>query len=201
MTRDDLSLDFNSEIRGRFLNSGLKTAVSKYMSYLLRHNPENLGMDNEGFVRISDLLKTLRKRYSIDECFIREIVEESDRRRFQIIDDKIRAIYGHTIDVEIISPLDKRIRFLYHGTTMQSASIILKEGLKPMKRRWVHLSATPEIAKDVGKRRIPKPTILVINASKARQEGIRFHKATNHVYLSEEVPSKFIKILDNTHEP
>ena len=183
------------------MNSGLKMAVSKYMSYLLRHNPENLGMDNEGFVRISDLLKTLRKRYSIDECFIREIVEESDRRRFQIIDDKIRAIYGHTINVEIIFPLDRQVRFLYHGTTMQSASIILKEGLKPMKRRWVHLSGTPGIAKDVGKRRTPKPTILIVDARKARQEGIKFYKATNQVCLSEEVPSKFIKILNDLHEP
>ena len=183
------------------MNSGLKMAVSKYMSYLLRHNPENLGMDNEGFVRISDLLKNLRERFGVDECFIREIVEKSGKRRFQIIGDKIRAIYGHTINVEIKFPLDKRVRFLYHGTTIQSASIILKEGLKPMKRRWVHLSATPEIAEDVGKRRTPKPIILVINASKARQEGIRFHKATNHVYLSEEIPSKFIKILNDTHEP
>lgn len=182
------------------MSLGLKTAVSKYMSYLLRHNPENLGMNNEGFVRISGLLKNLRKRYDVDERFIREIVEQSDRRRFQIVGDKIRAIYGHTINIGIKFPLDERVRFLYHGTTMQSASIILKEGLKPMKRRWVHLSATPEIAKDVGKRRTIKPTILVVDAGKARREGIRFYKATNQVYLSEEVPSKFIKILNDTNE-
>jgi len=186
--------------RGKLTNSSLKTAVSKYMSYLLRHNPKSLKMDNAGFVRISDLLRNLRKRYDIDEYFIREVVEKSDRRRFQIVGDKIRAIYGHTIDVGIKFPVDERIRFLYHGTTEPSASIILKEGLKPMKRRWVHLSATPEIAKDVGKRRTSKPTILVIDAGKARQEGIKFHKATNQVYLSEEIPSKFIKILDDTNE-
>jgi putative RNA 2'-phosphotransferase len=157
-------------------------------------------MDSEGFVRIGDLLKNLRKRYDIDECFIREVVEKSDRRRFQIVSDKIRAIYGHTIDVGIKFPVDERIRPLYHGTTMQLASIILNEGLKPMKRRWVHLSATPEIARDVGKRRILNPIILVIDARKTRQEGVKFHKATNQVYLSEEVPSKFIKILNDTHE-
>lgn len=181
------------------MNSGLKTAVSKYMSYLLRHNPENLEMDNEGFVRISDLLKNLRKKYDVDEYLIREVVEKSDRRRFQIVGDKIRAIYGHTIDIRIKFPVDERVKFLYHGTTVQSASIILKEGLKPMKRRWVHLSATPEIAKDVGKRRTQKPTILVVDARKARQEEVKFYKATNQVYLSKEVPSKFIKILNDTH--
>ena len=184
--------------KGKVMKSPLKTAVSKYMSYLLRHNPENLKMDDKGFVRISDLLKNLRKRYDVDERFIKEVVEKSDRRRFQIVNDKIRAVYGHTIDVGIKFPVDERVRFLYHGTTEQSASVILKEGLKPMKRRWVHLSATPEIAKDVEKRRTPKPTILVVDAEKARQEGVKFYKATDQVYLSEEVPSKFIKILSGT---
>jgi len=182
------------------MNSVLKTAVSKYMSYLLRHNPENLKMNEAGFVRISDLLKNLRKRYDVDERFVREVVEKSDRRRFQIVDNRIRAIYGHTIGVGIKFPVDEEVRFLYHGTTERSASVILREGLKPMKRSWVHLSATTEIARDVGKRRTPKPTILVVDAEKARKEGVKFYKATNQVYLSAEVPSKFIKILGSTRE-
>jgi len=182
------------------MNSVLKTVVSKYMSYLLRHNPENLKMNKEGFVRTSDLLKNVRKRYNVDEDFIKEVVEKSDRRRFQIVGEKIRAIYGHTIDVETKFPVDEKVRFLYHGTTERSASRILREGLKPMKRRWVHLSATPEIARDVGRRRTLKPIILVVDAEKARREGTRFYRATNQVYLSEMVPSKFIKILGRTHE-
>ena len=182
------------------MNLGLKKAVSKYMSYLLRHNPENLKMDIDGFVRIVDLLEKLEKIYNVDEVFIRAVVEKSDRRRFQIVDDRIRAIYGHTIDVEMKFPVDEKVRFLYHGTSVQSASVILKEGLKPMKRRWVHLSTTPEIAKDVGKRRSARPMVLVVDAEKARKEGTRFYEATNQVYLSDEVPSKFIKIFNDRHE-
>ena len=195
MTENERQLNRN---KGKVMKSPLKTAVSKYVSYVLRHNPENLKMDGEGFVEMSDLLKSLRRRYDVDECFVREVVEKSERRRFQIVGDKIRAIYGHTIDVGIEFPVDERVRFLYHGTTERSASMILKEGLKPMKRRWVHLSATPEIAWDVGKRRTPKPTILVVDAEKARLEGIKFYEATDQVYLSKEVPSKFVKILRGT---
>jgi len=189
-----------NEMKGKTMNSSLKTAVSKYMSYLLRHNPENLKMDSKGFVRVSDLLKNVRKRYDVDEGFVREVVEKSDRKRFQIVSEKVRAIYGHTIDVEIKFPIDENVRFLYHGTTERSASRILREGLKPMKRRWVHLSATPEIARDVGKRRTSKPIILVVDAEKARKERVKFYRATNQVHLSEEIPSKFIKILNGTHE-
>ena len=182
------------------MNLGLKKIVSKYMSYLLRHNPENLKMDSEGFVRIVDLLEELEKIYTVDEFFIRAVVEKSDRRRFQIVDDRIRAIYGHTIDVEVKFPVDEKVRFLYHGTSVQSAAVILKEGLKPMKRRWVHLSTTPKMAKDVGRRRTSKPIILVVDAEKARKEGMQFYEATNQVYLSDEVPSKFIKISNDRHE-
>jgi len=195
MTENEHQLNRNT---GKVMKSPLKTAVSKYVSYLLRHNPENLKMDGEGFVGMGDLLKSLRRRYDVDECFVREVVEKSERRRFQIVGDKIRAIYGHTIDVGIEFPVDERVRFLYHGTTERSASMILKEGLKPMKRRWVHLSATPEIAWDVGKRRALKPIILIVDAEKARLEGIKFYRATDQVYLSKEVPPKFVKILRGT---
>lgn len=74
----------------------LKVKVSKYMSYLLRHNPGNLKMDRHGFVRLNELVKKLEERFQVNKKFILEIVEKSNRRRFQIVDDKIRALYGHT---------------------------------------------------------------------------------------------------------
>ena len=59
----------------------LKIKVSKYMSYLLRHNPENLKMDGHGFVFLDGLLEKLDERFQVNEKLISEIVEKSDRRR------------------------------------------------------------------------------------------------------------------------
>jgi putative RNA 2'-phosphotransferase len=137
-----------------------KAKVSKYMSYLLRHNPENLKMDENGFVNLKDLLKKLNEHFQVDENFICEIVEKSDKKRFEILGDKIRAVYGHTLPVKINFEEDRKIKRLFHGTTAEAASEILKTGLKPMKRRWVHLSPTIKIAREVGLRRARKPVIL-----------------------------------------
>ena len=178
------------------VDSDLKAKVSKFMSYLLRHNPKGLRMNARGFLRLDDLLRKVRQRYDVDEAFIRDIICSGDKTRFQILDGKIRALYGHTVHVEIDLPEDESVDVLYHGTTPESASKILKKGLRSMKRRWVHLSTTRKVAREVGTRRAVNPVILVIDAEKARRDGIRFYKATDRVYLSKRIPPKYIKLYE-----
>ena len=172
----------------------IKTRISKYMSYLLRHNPEDLKMDKQGFVNLTELIEKLKKRYpQTDEQLIREIVEKSERRRFEIRNGKIRALYGHSIPVELQPEEAKDVKILYHGTSPESAKNILKVGLKPMRRQWVHLSPTIEIAKKIGLRKSNKPVILEIDVEKARRDGIKFYKATDEIYLAKYIPPKYIK--------
>ena len=169
-----------------------KVKVSRYMSYLLRHNPENLKMDAEGFVGFKELLEKVREHFRVSREFIIEIVEESDRKRFELVEDKIRALYGHTIPVELEFEEEKLIKILYHGTTPEAASEILGKGLKPMKRRWVHLSPSIETAKLVGLRRTDKPVILQIDVEKARKDHVKFYKATENVYLCRHIEPEHI---------
>lgn len=175
------------------MSEDLKVKVSKYMSYLLRHNPENLKMDIEGFVDLNKLLMKLKERFPVDKRLILEIVEKSERKRFEIKNGKIRALYGHSIPVKLNLIEDKTVKILYHGTTAEAAAKILETGLKPMGRNWVHLSPTIEIARQIGLRRTDKPAILEIDAEKAKRDGIKFYKATDQVYLCREIPPKYIR--------
>jgi len=178
------------------LDDDVKIIVSKYISYLLRHNPEDLEIDNDGFVDLDELVSKVRRRYpTVDRNFLLQIVRKSERKRFEIVENKIRALYGHTIPVHIHLKEDKQIVQLYHGTTPQAAKEILEKRLQPMKRRWVHLSPTEEIAREVGKRRTNSPVVLVIDASEARSHGVRFYQASDKVYLCKYVPAKYIKTL------
>jgi putative RNA 2'-phosphotransferase len=180
--------------RGNLMNSGLKVKVSKYISYLLRHNPENLNLDEEGFAHIDEFLLKLRKVYNVDKRFVEEIVNCSNRKRFEIVGNKIRALYGHSINVKVELEEDRAVELLYHGTTTESARKVLRNGLRPMKRRWVHLSPTKEIAIEVGRRRALNPVVIEINANEARKNGLKFFKATGCVFLCREVPFKYLKI-------
>jgi len=176
--------------------SELRTQVSKYLSYLLRHNAEDLTIDDRGFAAFEEVLAKVRRRFpSVDKSLLIKIVDESERKRFEIVGNQIRALYGHTISVQIDLKEDSAVLVLYHGTTPQAAQRILKDGLKPMGRRWVHLSSTKEIALEVGVRRTNNPTVLEISAAEARKGGVKFYRSTDKVYVCEYVPAQYIKKL------
>jgi len=149
-------------------------------------------MDRHGFVDVDELVGKLEERFPIDKKILFEITERSDRRRFEIIGNKIRALYGHTIPVELELEENRIVKVLYHGTTLGAAYKIMKEGLKPMKRRWVHLSPTREVAMEVGQRRTNSPVILKIDVEAARNSGMRFYKATDKVYVCDAILPRYI---------
>jgi len=176
------------------MSESLRTRVSKYASYLLRHNPRDLGMDSEGFVQLRNLLSAIRARYpTVDAELLTGIVKSGDKMRFEMVGDNVRALYGHTIDVRLSLKEAREITILYHGTTPEAARHILKSGLGPMRRRRVHLSPTVDVALEVGRRRTNAPVILSIDACGAGKDGIRFYRSTDIVYLCRHVPAKYIR--------
>jgi putative RNA 2'-phosphotransferase len=117
--------------------------LSKFMSLVLRHKPFNFGLnpDKHCFVGVEDFLFVLKNRYrDVQSSDIEAVVANCPKRRFEIKDQKIRARYGHSIDVKIEEVPIQPPEFLYHGTNPSREEIILREGLKPMSRRFVHLS-------------------------------------------------------------
>ena len=173
----------------------IEVKISKYLSYILRHNPEGLDIDKDGFVSITEILEKCKRKYpKINKKNLEKLASIQDSR-FQIKDDKIRALYGHSIPVKIELEIDKEINILYHGTTEEAAKEILLNGLKSKNRNKVHLSATKEGATRVGKRKTKNPVILKIDIEEARIDGIIFQKATDKVYLTDFIPSRFISRL------
>jgi putative RNA 2'-phosphotransferase len=122
-------------------------------------------------------------------------VNQEERRRFEIVGDKVRALYGHSIEVKFKLKEDNSVAVLYHGTTPESVPKILRNGLKPMKRRWIHLSSTKDIAIEVGQRGASKPIVLEVSSKDTRKNGLRFFKATESVFVCGEVPPHYIRLL------
>jgi len=178
------------------VEQGLRVRVSRFVSYVLRHDPMGLVVDEEGFVDLGELVSRVKERFpSVDDGFLRLLVEESERKRFEIVGNRIRALYGHSFPVYLRLEEDGRVEWLYHGTTSEAEDVILERGLQPMKRMWVHLSPTQDIATQVGKRRTSSPVILVVNCAEARKAGLKFYKASDQVYLCKFVPAKHIRRL------
>lgn len=169
--------------------------LSKYLSYILRHHPEeaNLDLDDKGSTGLDKVMEALKNTKhswaTIDD--IKKLGEMGDRRRFEIDNGKIRALYGHSVEVDIQGKI-KPEGPLYHGTSRRSLDSIIKDGLKPMDRQFVHLTKSIEEAKKIGKRHDNNPVVLKIDARKAVDKGIQFYDASELV-MAEYIPPKFIE--------
>ena len=172
--------------------------LSKHLSYILRHHPEEAGLelDKLGFTDLYKLLDSLEgTKYSwADKEDIEYLVEKSEKDRFEIDSDKIRALYGHSVEVEIKDPTEP-LSILYHGTSPRSLDSILKEGLKPMNRQYVHLSRSKEEAHIVGKRHCSDPVVLKIEAKSAWKKGVNFYERPD-VFLVKSLPPVYIETID-----
>ncbi|NJE85085.1 RNA 2'-phosphotransferase [Thermococcus sp. CX2] len=174
-----------------------RVKVSKLMAYILRHSPEEFGLrpDVEGFVPLSELVEALKTVYpDVTEEFVRRIVELDSKGRYEIRGNKIRARYGHSFPVSLNHEEDRESRILYHGTPRRNLESILREGLKPMKRQFVHLSTSKSEAIETGRRHGRDVVLLVIDAECLRKKGLKIYKAGKNVRIVERVPPECITL-------
>lgn len=170
--------------------------LSKQMSWVLRHGAESLGLgiDPEGYVSIEELLPVLRKTDpSVSEKTIQAVVDtvEPQKQRFSIVDVYIRANYGHSLTERIKHAPAEPPRVLYHGTSTAFKAQILAEGLRPMKRQYVHLTTDAALAAQIG-RRHGEPCVLIVDAGKAHENGIEFYRANQGFWLVTALPQQFL---------
>lgn len=172
------------------------TRTSKFLSLVLRHRPELIGitLDSAGWVSAAELLRACRAHgRPLTPEELREVVASNDKRRFSFSEDgrKVRANQGHSVPVELGYSPTVPPEILYHGTAEKFLPLIREEGLKKGARHHVHLSADEETAERVGGRR-GRPVILKVESGRMRQEGYEFFLSANGVWLTEHVPPEYL---------
>lgn len=179
-----------------------KTQLSKTISHALRHEPASYGLklDETDSVALSDLVAAMRnsrKEFGeVDEFDIVEITLEASKVRHQIEAGRIRALYGHSVEQKRPLEATKAPSILFHGTSPETVAAILANGLLPMARQYVHLSADLETARIVGRRKAPQPAIIEVQAGLAEQAGQPFFHMTDKIWLAEKVEPRFLRLMD-----
>jgi putative RNA 2'-phosphotransferase len=174
--------------------------VSRAISHALRHEPwlYELEPDEEGWVELPQLVMGLQKHganwaHLVEDDVVRA-VERSDKRRHEIVDGKIRALYGHSRPGRLVKRPEIPPEVLFHGTSIKNANKIMEAGLLPMGRQYVHLSFDRETALTVGRRKSTEPVLLRVDASRAAAHGTSFYVGNDKVWLADTVPREFLTI-------
>lgn len=174
--------------------------ISKFLSLVLRHQPETIGiqLDQNGWTDVTELIeKSNNYGVKFDRETLNHIVDTNSKKRFAFNEtlDKIRASQGHSIEIELGYTNQKPPEILYHGTGEKSVQSIIDTGLEKRSRQHVHLSTDIETAIKVGQRH-GKPFVFKVLAEQMYNDNFQFYISDNGVWLTDNVPTKYLKRND-----
>lgn len=183
--------------RGRGYVTLRDSDLSRVVSHALRHEPwvYELELDEQGWVSLAALVEALRAEprwRSLTVADVEAMVAGASKQRHEIRDDRIRALYGHSVPGRVERTPAEPPRWMFHGTSPSAAEVIVVDGLLPMGRQFVHLSVDRETAWAVGSRKADVPVILRIDAQAAAAAGVTFYEGNEKVWLADAVPPEFI---------
>lgn len=159
---------------------------SRWIAYVLRHNPERYGLqtDRHGYVGLQEFLTIAQRRYpGIGLDRLREALTSTGTDRFEVTTDRLRARYGHSIPVEPTGGPVTPPPALYHGTPASDREAIRAQGLKPIERRYLHLSQDAEEARAIALRKAPLVDVWQVNTEAASRAGATFYRE-GRIYLT-----------------
>ncbi|HIS33246.1 MAG TPA: RNA 2'-phosphotransferase [Candidatus Limivivens intestinipullorum] len=170
--------------------------VSKYMSLILRHHPETIGisLDEHGWADVEELIAGIARTNEFSREILEEIVRTDAKQRYAFNADKtkIRASQGHSIPVDLELKAVEPPEMLWHGTAEKYVASIEQTGLRPGSRRYVHLSRDRETARTVGSRH-GRPVIYRVKSGEMYRKGFRFYCSENGVWLTILVPPEYLQ--------
>jgi putative RNA 2'-phosphotransferase len=184
-------------------------SLSRFLSTVLRHEPDLAGLelDSQGWVRVEDLIegverarrkpganKRARTLPPLTRDSLRQVVASNDKQRFALSPDgeRIRAVQGHSVSVDLKHPIKEPPPVLFHGTAAENWNSIAVQGLKRGTRHAVHLSPDAVTARKVGARH-GRPIVLLVASGQMHTDGFQFSQADNGVWLVSEVPPRYLR--------
>ncbi len=185
---------------GRFvLNDRELDHLGRVLTGILRHFPDRYGLtaDAHGWIELAAITRAISARHPVYRWLrpqhLVAIAETDAKGRYEVRDDRIRATYGHTLEVDLDLPTEGIPDHLYYPVTADEAAIVLEVGLRPSDRRKVHLSKTAQDAVNAGKVRTPEPIVLEVDVRRAEQDGIVIMRAGKTVYLADRIPAELLR--------
>ncbi|NHN62933.1 RNA 2'-phosphotransferase [Haloarcula sp. JP-Z28] len=192
------------------LDGARRRQLSKFVSGALRHFPEDAGIevDKAGWTGFDALRVAVERQYDwADAAALAGVIATDPKGRFErtsvgneagiaTAGGRVRAAYGHSVDVTLDGTDDPVPATLYHGTAPRNVDSIREAGLKPMSRQTVHLSESAAAAREVGRRHAADPVVFVVDATAMQSDDRRIVKRGTETYTTDRVSPVYLSLLE-----
>lgn len=169
--------------------------ISKLLSLILRHRPDEFGlhMDEFGFILLEEVVEAVQQRYSaVAEEDIRDLIGTSRQHRFEIVENRVRALYGHSFFVEMDGQPMEPPEFLYLCVAVDQGQRMKEEGIRSEDRFYLHLSPTREVAESRAGT-VDAPCIVAVRAAAAAADAeLKFWSRGEVVLTRGEIAVEFV---------
>ncbi|CAB5084583.1 hypothetical protein D3OALGA1CA_466 [Olavius algarvensis associated proteobacterium Delta 3] len=166
--------------------------LAKLLTYILGRQPDEFGLvlDNNGFVRIKELLKAVceedgwrhvRKRH------LEEILISMSDPPIDIHKGRIRAIDRSRLPCPKTD--DKPPKLLYCCVRQRAYAHVREKGIRSSEDRPVRLTDDKHMALRIGRRTDPEPVLLTVYATRGLHHGVTFQRYGNALFLSGTLPA------------
>ena len=187
------------EENGRYvLDDDREERLGRFISGALRHFPEDVGleMNQQGWVDLDTLCNIMENRYrwATEERLI-ALIESDIKRRYEAEGSRIRARYGHSVNVDLDYP-GNEFAYLYYGVSLEEVDMLLENGIAPIRQRYVHLSTSYRKANEAASVHTENPVVIEVDAEMAQQDGLFFMTVNDDIALTDEVPPQYLSIVE-----
>lgn len=184
---------------GRYvLDDEREERLGRFISGALRHFPDDVGltMDEQGWVNMDLLCDIMDRRYkwATRERLI-SLIESDLKTRYEIKGSKIRARYGHSVNVEL-DYLETELPYLYYGVSQEEVDMLLDTGIAPMRQRYVHLSTSYGKAIESASVHTKNPVVLEVDVDEAQNDGLHFMLVNEGIVLTDGVPPEYLRVVE-----
>ena len=166
----------------------------KFLTYVLCHRPDEFGifLDEDGSITIKELLRAVKEEEGwgfVRESHLKDLNMLGFKPPFSVEGKRIKLVEEVP---KPYYPTESPPKILFCGVRSKALHHIYNFGLNPIPRKYIPLCISKELALRIGKRREKNPVLLKIKAQEAESEGILFRSHGEMMFLSEELPLKFI---------
>jgi len=173
------------------------SALARMLTYMLCHRPDEFGLvlTADGFIPIKQLLQALSAEPGwgfVRRRHLEELAALDTPPRFEIQGDLIRG--RQPGPAALRRPAGESLpALLYVAIPSRAHARVWEEGLKPPAGQELVLTATPELAEKLGRRRGASVPVTV-RAQAAARTGVSFEAYGEELFLTAAVPREFLQL-------